>query len=159
MDTPADATVRITPLSLLWSSVLGTAAIAGGALPLLFWWTNGSVIRSPVASGVGLAAGLGGVCLFVFSVGYRRHGRPVPTTVRVDGDQLVIQVPAAWGTLIREELRLDVSSTSPADDDLVVQGAATDWWDPGRYEVRIPPGAAHTIESQLTDTKPGADRT
>jgi len=150
MNTPVDATVRITPLSLLWSAALGTAAIAGAALPLLFWWTGGEMMRSPVASGLGLAAGLGGVLLFIFSVGYRRHGRPVATTARMDDDRLVVGVPEAWGTLIREELRIDGAAPAASSDDaLVVRGAAEEWWDPGRYEVRVPAGAAEALRGRL----------
>jgi hypothetical protein len=152
MAPSVDATIRITPGSLLWSSALGTTAIATGALPLVLWWTDGGLGLSPLASTVSLAAGLGGVLLFVFSVGYRRHGRPVPTTARIDGERLVVGVPDEWGRLIREALRIAVTETASSDDALVVRGTAEEWWDPGRYEIRVSADAADGLEQGLAET-------
>jgi hypothetical protein len=147
MDTPVDATVRITPLSLLWTSFIGTAVLSSLVLTAGLWWGGGASASSPLA----LGAGGGALLLAVFAVGYRRHGRPVPTTARIEDARLVVGVPAAWGTLIREELRLTVSSARAPDAGLVVRGAAAEWWDPGRYEVRIPPTAADALTRRLPD--------
>ena len=150
MDTSVDATVRITPLSLLWSAAIGTAVISSGVVPGLLWWTGGGAGASTVAFGAGLIGSLGGILLVVFSVGYRRHGRPVATTARIDGERLVVGVPDEWGRLIREDLRIAVTETASSDDDLVVRGVAEEWWDPGRYEVRMPSDVADALHTPWT---------
>lgn len=86
----------------------------------------------------------------MFSVGYRRHGRPVATTARIDGERLVVGVPDEWGRLIREDLRIAVTETASSDDDLVVRGVAEEWWDPGRYEVRMPSDVADALHTPWT---------
>jgi hypothetical protein len=146
MDAPVDATVRITPLSLFGSAVFGTTVLATPPALVLGWgmgWTGG------VASATGALGGFVVLVLWAFAVGYRRHGRPVPTRARADGPALVIDVPRAWGTLFREKLRLEPRSVTRSDEGLTVSGPAEEWWDPGRYEVQVEPGAAAAIEAGL----------
>lgn len=150
MDASVDATVRITPLSLLGSAALGTTALAAPFVSLLAWgagWEGGT------ASTTGGLLVLLALVLWAFAVGYRRHGRPVATRARADGPVLVLQVPRAWGKLFRDELRLDprsIESIEGADRGLNVRGPAQEWWDPGWYEVRIQSEAAGAIQEELS---------
>lgn len=179
------AEIRITPLSLLFSSALGastfTVLLVGGVLVL----PTGSVSSESVAS---LLSSFGPELLLAFAVllsvfflvGYRRHGRPVPTEAWASEDVLVVQVPAAWGTLIREELRVEeprleearremsrpekhsgptqgetTRSDGPSGEGLLVKGTAREWWDPGVYEVRVGTKAAGVLEPELAGNSEG----
>jgi hypothetical protein len=120
---------------------------------LLAWGTGW---EGGIASTTGGLLALLVLFSWVFVVGYRRHGRPVPTEARADGATLAIRVPSAWGTLFREELRLELQSVERSEDGLTVRGPAEEWWDPGRYEVRIRPEPAGAIEAELDGLKPRA---
>jgi hypothetical protein len=150
---PADAEVRITPLSLLFSSAIGTTGIAtvlGG--PLVWAWSGRLSVASTPLGGVGMGA----LLLVLFVVGYRRHGRFVPTEARVEDQRLVVQVPRAWGKLIRDEISLTVHALEHSGDGLRVRGPAVEWWDPGTYEVWIPTTHAEEVAAHLTaaDSQP-----
>lgn len=170
--------VRITPLSLLLSSVLGasmlTAVFLGGVLLLptemfsLGDASSGGSVSLLSSFGLELAIGFVGLVSVLFVVGYRRHGRPVPTMARAWTGVLAVQVPAAWGTLIREELHLKEPSletprkeppktgsreasdaTRSSNGSVLARGTAPEWWDPGTYEVRAGTEATAVLASQL----------
>lgn len=178
-----DVAVRITPLSLLFSSVLGTsvlgALVTGGLLllPVGVWPAgirpadNILLETAPPLRpewGLGLLLVYGILLSAIFFVGYRRHGRPVPTEARVRDGTLAVRVPEAWGTLIRDEVHLDAphvdrprseAPSAPVGDDsgsaalsggaLRAIGTAEEWWDPGTYEVHADAGAAEVLGSEL----------
>ena len=176
-----DAKVRITPRSLLFSSVLGAtglgAAFTGGLLLLLVGIgpggsrPTGQTLPDTAAFllsewGPALLLVYGALLAVIFVVGYRRHGRPVPTEARARDGTLAVRVPEAWGTLIRDEVHLDAPrlerrrSEAPSapgradpapdpasDEDLRATGTAREWWDPGTYEVHIDAAAAAVLRS------------
>ena len=176
-----DVEVRITPRSLLFSSVLGATglgAVVGGGLLLLpagVWpggpRPTGLALPDTAASllsewSPALLLAYGALLAAIFVVGYRRHGRPVPTEARARDGTLSVRVPEAWGTLIRDEVHLDAprlerrrpeAPSSPRRDDLEAAavpggdlratGTAREWWDPGTYEVHADPAAAAVLES------------
>jgi hypothetical protein len=168
--------VRITPLSLLWASVLGTVILGTGFAGAIFLFVGLIPVEisdlgagSLAQSTFGLSLAVGALFIVVFATGYRRHGRPVPTGSRVQQNALAVTVPPAWGKLIREEIhlrdpRLEVASptrdvgaessdsaANPTSDGLVVTGTAPEWWDPGTYEVHVGPGDANSLRAKLTN--------
>lgn len=171
--------IRITPVSLLLTSALGafllTSVVLVSVLLLpidLLPIGNGS--SADVASlfssfGLELLLAFGGLVSLLFVVGYRRHGRPVPTEARAWRSVLAVRVPVAWGTLIRDELHLtDPSLNAPPngssktdpqgapstsggpDRNFLARGTAPEWWDPGTYEVFADTEAADVLKSKLT---------
>lgn len=177
--------VRLTPSSLLLSSVLGASTLAviliGGVLLLPTASASPGGIASLLLS-VGLEMLLAFVALLsvLFLVGCWRHGRLVPTEARAWEDVLAVRVPAAWGTLIREELRIEdprleeihrkasrlkeppktmpgepSSSAKPASGGLLAKGSAQEWWDPGIYEVRAGTKAAEILKPRLMGNDEG----
>lgn len=176
--------VRITPPSLLLSSVLGasilTAAFLGSTLLLptemfsLGDASSGGSVSLLSSFGLELAIGFVGLVSVLFVVGYRRHGRPVPTMARAGTGGVAIRVPAAWGTLIREELHLEEPSletplkehpttdseeasdtTRMSGGSVLARGTAPEWWDPGTYEVRAGTEASAVLASQLAGGEDG----
>lgn len=180
-----DVEVRISPRSLLFSSVLGAtglgAVVTGGLLLLPAGIGPGGprpiglALPDTAASllsewGPALLLAYGALLAVIFVVGYRRHGRPVPTEARARDGTLSVRVPEAWGTLIRDEVHLDAPrlerrrSEAPSgpgrvdpapaavsDGDLRATGTAREWWDPGTYEVHADPAAAAVLESGALD--------
>jgi len=179
------AEIRITPLSLLFSSVLGasalTALLVGGVLVLPTGSASSGGVASLLSSfGLELLLAFAVLLSVFFLVGYRRHGRPVPTEAWASTDILVVQVPAAWGALIREELRVEKprlekahreasrpesqprptqgetpSSEEPSGEGLVARGTARECWDPGTYEVRVGTKAAGVLAPKLAGNSEG----
>ncbi|MFB6248113.1 MAG: hypothetical protein ABEL97_06050 [Salinibacter sp.] len=173
--------VRITPWSLLRTSVLGATVLGGlctGGLLLLPTGILPVEIQPVSEAPAALLSQLGPVLLFTFGVllpgifvaGYRRHGRPVPTDARVLGNVLAVRVPEAWGTLIREEIHLhaprlerphvggppdpgqgESRSERPPSGPLLAIGTAPEWWDPGTYEVHAKARAVAVLEAGLVD--------
>jgi hypothetical protein len=174
----ADVEVRITPLSLLFSSVLGASVLgaifAGGLFLLPAADLLPGNADSFLSQFVSPLLAYGALLLAIFLVGYRRHGRPVPTEARVREGTLAVRVPEAWGTLIREEFHLvdprlerlrprerpgeaegkpgpsgSMSPAGPKIGDLLARGRAREWWDPGTYEVRAEAEAAKVLRRGL----------
>jgi len=169
--------VRITPLSLLWASVLGSVILGTGLAGAIFLFVGLIPVEisdlgagSLAQSTFGRSLVVGALFIVVFATGYRRHGRPVPTGARVQQNALAVTVPPAWGKLIREEIhlrdpRLEVASSEKkvgaessgtnsaesASDRLVVTGTAPEWWDPGTYEVHVGPRDANSLRAKLTN--------
>jgi len=173
-----DVRIRITPLSLLWSSVIGTVVlgvvfVTGALLAQVFSTATGLPgmgFLLPASLGLWFPFALGVLLLVVFATGYRQHGHLVPTEARVQEDALAVKVPPAWGKLIRDELYLSsphlgpsdptprtksesstANSSGPRDGDFVVWGTAPEWWDPGTYEVHVASKDADLVRSRLTD--------
>lgn len=176
--------VRITPLSLLLSSVLGAsffvAVFLGGVLLLpveifsIGKASSGGTVSLLSSFGLELILGVVGLVSVLFVAGYRRHGRPVPTTARAWTGVLAVRVPAAWGTLIRDELylkepRLEVAprehprtvseealdTTRAPGTSVLARGTAPEWWDPGTYEVRAGTEATTILASHLAGDEEG----
>ena len=169
--------VRITPLSLLWASVLGSVILGTGLAGAIFLFVGLIPVEisdlgagSLAQSTFGRSLVVGALFIVVFATGYQRHGRPVPTGARVQQNALAVTVPPAWGKLIREEIhlrdpRLEVASSEKkvgaessgtnsaesASDGLVVTGTAPEWWDPGTYEVHVGPRDANSLRAKLTN--------
>lgn len=175
-DKTVDVTVRITPLSLLFTSILGTVLlgivlIAGLRLvPFEAWLLGREAPASLFPPGPGLLLAFGVLLSVLFWVGYRRHGRRVPTEARAWDNTLAVAVPDAWGKLIRDELYLEkpyrktlpstersdtganrsADSAAQVDEDLVMLGVAQEWWDPGTYEVYAAPEAADVLQREMS---------
>lgn len=170
--------IRITPLSLLWSAVIGTVALgilvlAGAwvlSVPLFSVGSGSSGAVFSLSSGLWLILASVALLLVLFATGYRRHGRPAPTEAEVREGALSVKVPAAWGKLIREALYLEdphlekpdrenrtgpypsssLPSADPAGPGVVITGTAREWWDPGTYEMHGAPEDAEFLRSMLT---------
>jgi hypothetical protein len=167
----ADVKVRITPRSLLFSSALGATVLGVVSTGGLLLLPAGPTFSEPTAAllsewGPALLFAYAALLSVIFVVGYRRHGRPVPTVARARDGTLSVRVPEAWGTLIREEVHLDAprlggprseAPSGPGRDDpapaavpggaLRATGTAREWWDPGTYEVHADAAAAAVLKS------------